>query len=203
MKKFLRRLSLAAVILAALALFGAPSLASAHTPEVLADCNKLSVNFTNYEAGNTVSVVIDGSHGETIPFDGSLSRSWDLEGTGHTYIVTVDAPGTEFDRTFSDAIDPCPVTEEPSPSPSPSTDIGTPEGPGATAAPDDTYAPTGPGPDETATPSPLPADSGPQGGEGLAVTGGEIAGWWIAISCVVVGGTLMVVSQMRRRAANR
>jgi hypothetical protein len=182
------------------------SSASAHTPEVVADCDSVSVSLTNYETGNVI-VTIDGV-AESFDFEGSFSKTWDLAGTGHTYSVVVDAPGTEFDRTFDATVAACPTpepsqppaTETPTPSPSPSTGIGTPEYP-PSGQPEDVYVPSGPGPEETATPGPIPEDSEPGAGEDLAVTGPDIRVVWLAVGAVAIGGTLVAVSRLRRRVS--
>ena len=88
-----------------------PTAASAHTPSASATCSDLTVGLENYDAGNvnTVSIEIDSTVVENLTVGKTFTKTYPLgdKTIAHNYVVTVDAPGTQYDRTFTGSSVPC------------------------------------------------------------------------------------------------
>ncbi|RPF19458.1 hypothetical protein [Myceligenerans xiligouense] len=124
MKKFLAGGALTAVALGGMVAM-APA-ASAHIPNVNADCTGLYVDFKSYKGGTDVEVVIDGAVVESTVLPGSpydwvdfvKHYEFDDDTVGHTWSVSVDAhdgrDGVQYDFTDEGAVDACatPPTKE-------------------------------------------------------------------------------------------
>lgn len=106
MKKYLLTIPLA--ILAGLAV---PGIAAAHNASVTPSCSGLSWTVTNYnkEVVNTIVVKVDGAtvH-QDLDFKASDTGTHPWSQTAaHTWSVVVNAPGTEFDKSFAGTWQPC------------------------------------------------------------------------------------------------
>jgi hypothetical protein len=89
-----------------------PTQASAHTPAVSATCSALTVALTNYgnaNTPNTITVAIDSENVEDARFGSTFTESYPLgdSAEAHDYIVSVDAPGSQYDREFAGSSVPC------------------------------------------------------------------------------------------------
>lgn len=120
LKKFLAALSVLALSLGMVAFTAAP--ASAHTPNVSATCEALTVKLTQYQTKhgdqkpNNVKVWIDGTLVKNDDFGTSWSKTFSFpqDGEAHTYHVKVDAwdghKGTQYDYdTGTKTVQPCEV----------------------------------------------------------------------------------------------
>jgi hypothetical protein len=100
--------------------FGASAVAatapaSAHTPEASATCSTLTVSLKSYSLGvnssyvNSVNVTIDSKLVEDVRFGTSYTKAYQFSDStvAHAYVVKIDAPGTQYDRTFTGTSVPC------------------------------------------------------------------------------------------------
>jgi hypothetical protein len=111
--KPLRTLSAAA----ALAVLGAAIVAvpaSAHTPDVTADCSSVSVALVSYTTNddpnpNVVTVTIDGAQVAQQPFGDAFTQNYPFSDTtiGHEWSVHVDSIDDAYDRDFGGTTEPC------------------------------------------------------------------------------------------------
>lgn len=100
---------------AALVLLAGTAPASAHTPEVDPTCTGVTVTLANYAettaepTSNALIVTVDGAEVENVTFGATFSGQYDFADTtvGHAYTVTVDAPGTTYDRFFEGTTEAC------------------------------------------------------------------------------------------------
>ncbi|MGN0111342.1 MAG: hypothetical protein ACI38P_06780, partial [Cellulosimicrobium funkei] len=92
MKRLLASAAATALALGGL-LVATAAPASAHTPDVTADCTTLSVKLWAYsKKSNELTVTVDGKEVESTTFERQLTRSYDLDPTqDHTWTVSVDA----------------------------------------------------------------------------------------------------------------
>ncbi|WP_277210922.1 hypothetical protein [Isoptericola croceus] len=114
MKRILASVATAALALGGLVATAMP--ASAHTPNVHSTCDSLSLNLTQYVKGhrgdkNTVTVSVDGKKVLRQDFDRSFTTTVKLDGTGHDWVVEIDAwdgeKGKQFDEIRKGTTEPC------------------------------------------------------------------------------------------------
>lgn len=99
----------------ALVLLTGTAPASAHTPQVDPTCTGVTVTLANYAetaeepTPNALTVTVDGEEVENVTFGATFSGQFDFADTtiGHDYTVTVDAPGTTYDRYFEGTTEAC------------------------------------------------------------------------------------------------
>ncbi|MBG6237381.1 LPXTG-motif cell wall-anchored protein [Mycetocola sp. CAN_C7] len=100
---------------AALVLAAGAAPASAHTPEVDATCESVTLTLENYghtpeaPTPNTVTVTIDGVEQENTAFGAGFAASYDFDdvAVGHEWAVVVDAADDTYDRSFDGTTEPC------------------------------------------------------------------------------------------------
>ena len=104
----------AAILMAGGLALAAAAPASARTPEVNSTCDTLTVEMTSYEGSqdskpNNVTVTIDNEEVENENFGQSFKASYDFDNKyeAHNYVVKVDAPDTQYDKTFTGSSKPC------------------------------------------------------------------------------------------------
>lgn len=158
------------LLIGGIAVGGAAAPAFAHTPEVTADCDSLSMDFRSYAvvaaqpAGggkpavaadatpNTVTVTIDGVASAPVKFGRAYASTIALDGLkAHTYSVVLDTHDG-YDRTFADKTAACPTT--PPTTPAPSKPPVTPPTTPTPSEPPVTPTPTPSEPPVTPTPTP-------------------------------------------------
>lgn len=116
----MKRLFIALALVAGVTWLGGGTPASAHTPEVSADCSGITYNLKSYEApkqgdsfNNFLSIYVDGEMKTEIPFSKSLSGFYPMDGvTDYDWKVVIDANvtkgnPTKWDRTFEGSVDGC------------------------------------------------------------------------------------------------
>lgn len=99
MKKLLAGGALAVLALGGMIATAAP--ASAHTPNVTADCTGLNVDLKTYPRGTTIDITIDGASAESVTLtDSGWSNhikhyAFDDQTVAHEWSVIVDSPDSE------------------------------------------------------------------------------------------------------------
>ncbi len=115
MKRLLASAAATALALGGL-LVATAAPASAHTPDVTADCTTLSVKLWAYsKKSNELTVTVDGKEVESTTFERQLTRSYDLDPTqDHTWTVSVDASdGRQYDYEQSGSTRACETPDAP------------------------------------------------------------------------------------------
>lgn len=92
----------------ALALAGAGILftagpASAHTPELIVECDSLTANLTGYPDGSTIGAVLNDVNLGTTTFGGNYNNTVALDSTRQNdWVVTIDSSdGDQFDKVIT------------------------------------------------------------------------------------------------------
>ena len=202
-KKLLAGGTLAVLALGGMIAVAAP--ASAHTPEVTADCGWVDVNLRAYQDAN-VSVVIDDKLVYEAEFSGQFAKKFDglALDAPHEWTVTVDAydgqDGVQFDWSESGSIEPC-VEATPTPEPTPSEPPVTEPEPSVepTVKPtDEASVPPIAEPSEEPSASPTPAAEEPPV---LAATGATVGGAIAFAALLAAGGVALVWARKRMQNA--
>lgn len=121
------QLLIALVVLSWLVIFVLAAVASAHTPEVTASCAQgLHVSLKAYDEVTKVTITVDGDPASAVAatFAGDYEYTYSLRPSyeAHSYVVTVDNAGTEYDSRFEGTQAACYATP-------PSVDVTAPAGP--------------------------------------------------------------------------
>lgn len=121
------QLLIALVVLSWLVIFALAAVASAHTPEVTASCAQgLHVSLKAYDEDTKVTITVDGNTASAVAatFTGDYEYTYSLRPSyeAHSYVVTVDNAGTEYDSRFEGTQAACYATP-------PSVDVTAPAGP--------------------------------------------------------------------------
>lgn len=120
LKKLLAGLSTVVLALGMVVLTSAP--ASAHTPSIKADCQKLTVDLKSYKSWhngdstpNTVTVTIDGTVVQTAEFGESFWKQYSFTqgASSHTYRVQITTPDGYNLDTGTKTVSGCTVTVKP------------------------------------------------------------------------------------------
>lgn len=209
MKKLLAGGSLAVLAFGGMIATAAP--ASAHTPEVTADCGWVDVNLRAYQQAK-VTVTIDGEIVHEAEFTGQFTKKFEglALDEAHDWSVVVDAydgyQGTQFDWEDSGELVPC-VEAEPSPEPSPS-EPPVDEPPAAEPSPEPSEPVVEPSeePADEASAAPVPAPSdeatpAPEEPEVLAATGATVGGAIAFAALLAAGGVALVWARRRMQNA--
>ncbi|MEU4361564.1 PT domain-containing protein [Promicromonospora sp. NPDC023987] len=207
MKKLLAGGTLAVLAFGGMIAGAAP--ASAHTPEVNADCGWVDVSLRAYQQAK-VTVVIDDKIAYEAEFSGQFAQKFDglALDAPHEWTVTVDAydgqDGVQFDWSESGSIEPC-VEATPTPEPTPSEPPVTEPEPSEEPTVEPTVEPTDEAsaapiaePSEEPSASPTPAAEEPPV---LAATGATVGGAIAFAALLAAGGVALVWARKRMQNA--
>lgn len=127
------QLLISLVVASWLLIFVLIAVATAHTPAVTASCAQgLQVSLKAYDADTKATITVDGDTANTLTFvfTGDFEYTYSLRPSyeAHSYVVTVDNVGTEWDQVFEGHQAACYATP-------PSVDVTAPAGPTTTGYP--------------------------------------------------------------------